>query len=57
MLGLMLSLFVLQSKATERVASDADMFEAAGIDFGGLLRCMASFTALVYGISRAGIDG
>ncbi|HEY1351273.1 MAG TPA: DHA2 family efflux MFS transporter permease subunit [Ktedonobacteraceae bacterium] len=56
-LAFTLSLFVLQGKTAERAASGGDTPAAAGIDFGGLLCSMGGFTALVYGISRAGIDG
>lgn len=52
-----LSLLVLQGKTVERAANGADVSRVRGFDFGGLLCSMAGFTALVYGISRAGIDG
>lgn len=56
-LAFTLSLLVLQGKSAERAASGNDLPAARGFDFCGLLCSMAGFTALVYGITRAGSDG
>ncbi len=52
-----LTLLVLRGKAAEREANGGDAPETHGFDFFGLLCSMTGFAALVYGITRAGIDG
>lgn len=52
-----LALFVLRGKDAEREANGDDQPTAHGFDLLGLVLSMAGFTAFVYGINRAGIDG
>jgi DHA2 family multidrug resistance protein len=52
-----LSLLVLRGNAAERAANGATQAGARGFDIAGLLLSMAGFTAFVYGINRAGING
>jgi EmrB/QacA subfamily drug resistance transporter len=52
-----LALLVLRGNAAEREANGQDGSAARGLDLPGLVLAMAGFSAFVYGISRAGIDG
>jgi EmrB/QacA subfamily drug resistance transporter len=52
-----LALLVLRGNAAEREANGQDGPAARGFDLPGLVLAMAGFSAFVYGISRAGIDG
>ncbi|HEX9131314.1 MAG TPA: DHA2 family efflux MFS transporter permease subunit [Ktedonobacteraceae bacterium] len=52
-----LALLVLRGNVAEREANDSDQAGARGFDIAGLVLSMAGFSAFVYGISRAGIDG
>ena len=51
-----LSLLVLRGSTAEREANGGEQ-GAKGFDLPGLVLSMAGFTAFVYGINRAGIDG
>ncbi len=52
-----LALLVLRGNVAEREANGSDQAGARGFDLPGLVLSMAGFSAFVYGISRAGIDG
>jgi EmrB/QacA subfamily drug resistance transporter len=52
-----LSLLVLRGNAAEREANGVSRASVQGLDIPGLLLSMAGFTAFVYGINRAGING
>ncbi len=52
-----LALLVLRGNAAEHEANGSKEPGAKGFDFLGLVLSMAGFTAFVYGINRAGIDG
>ena len=53
----LLSLLVLRGSAAEREANGGNQPGAKGFDLLGLVLSMAGFTAFVYGINRAGING
>jgi EmrB/QacA subfamily drug resistance transporter len=53
----LLGLVVLQGRTAEREAAGSVMPAARGFDYPGLLLSMVGFSALVYGISRAGTVG